>query len=250
MGPSLEMIEFFKVIEDGHAPEKADASANGTLPTNGFRYCEPVRAASGFGWYVYLPLELGLVWDGHEYEWSVDGFENSYFLNDAIQYPGFSDAFDAHAPEGLKGYAPPFVSRTNDPDILQIWTGLFVRTKADIGVWVRSPVNLQLGHGYLPVEGVVETSWWYGPLFSNVRIHARNTPVVIRKSLPFLQLLPFSKPLQEAFGKSKPVVTSGLEKLSAAEWDAYEKTVVRRMKHRTGPGQYAVEARKRAKSGA
>ena len=85
------MITFFNAVDTGLNPQKADKAANGTLPTNGFRYCEPVRTASGFGWYVFLPLEFWVEWDGNEYHWTIDGGENWYLLADAIQYPKHSE---------------------------------------------------------------------------------------------------------------------------------------------------------------
>jgi len=239
------MIRFFNLLGGGIDPQKADKAAMGTLPTNGFRYCEPVRTASGFGWYVFLPMELMITWDGSEYHFSVDGAENWYLLTDAIQYPDFSAAFDEHAPEGIRGCAPPFVSRTNDADILQIWTGSLARTDPGIGVYVKGPTNLNQGLGYSVLEGVIQTEWWFGPTFANVRIHQRDKPVIFRASKPFIQLQPFSLALFEEFDASKPEVASGLDALSGDDWKRYEDTVVRRMKTRQRFGDYAVEARQK-----
>lgn len=242
------MIEFFKVIEAGWTPHKADKSANGTLPTNGYRYCEPVRTASAFGWYVYLPMEIWVSWSGSEYRWTIDQGENWYVLADAIQFPGFAERFDEAAPQEVRGYSPPFLSRTNDPDILQIWTGTFVRTRKDLGVYVRSPVNLHGGLDYSVLEGVVQTEWWFGPLFANIRVLRRESPVVFRADRPFIQLQPFSNLLFSEFEKSQESVGTGLDALSDEEWAAYRRTVVRRMETRKQFGQYAAEARQRAKA--
>ena len=59
----VDLITFYQLIQGGFPPRLASQSANGTLPTDGFRYCEPLRAASSFGWYVYLPVDLWLLWD-------------------------------------------------------------------------------------------------------------------------------------------------------------------------------------------
>jgi len=242
------MIRFFKVVETGIAPTKADKAALGTLPTNGFRYCEPVRTASGFGWYVFLPMELMITWDGSEYHFSVDGAENWYLLSDAIQYPDFAPAFDAHAPEGIEGYSPPFVSRTNDPDILQIWTGHFAQTDPGIGVYVKGPTNLRQSLGYDVLEGVIQTEWWFGPTFANVRILARDKPVIFRTERPFIQLQPFSLEFFERFDATpEPEVARGLDALSPEDWSRSQDTVVRRMKTRQRLGDYAVEARQKRK---
>ncbi|MDX8351016.1 DUF6065 family protein [Cognatiyoonia sp. IB215182] len=238
------MVEFFVVVEGGYAPIPADPSAMGRLPTAAFRYCEPVRTASRFGWYVFLPEQLSLIWEEDNFFWSLDNFETRYLLSDAIQYPHFSDRFDAAAPESDEGYAPPFLSRTNDEDIVQIWTGLFARTPPGHGLWVRGPVNLAQQSAFTVLEGVVETDWWFGPLFANVRIERRDTPIVFRQTRPFLQVMPFDKELGQETAKAMPAVHLGLDTLGKAEWDAYRQTVVKRMKTPHPPGDYAVMARK------
>jgi hypothetical protein len=244
------MITFFNAVGTGLDPQRADKSVNGTLPTNGFRYCEPVRTASGFGWYVFLPLELWVEWDGSEYHWSVDSGETWYVLADAIQYPDFSADFDLHAPEAVRGYAPPFLSRTNDADILQVWTGVFARTRPGIATYIKGPTNMANGHGYSVLEGVIQTEWWFGPLFTNLRIHQKGAPIVLRRDRPLIQLLPFSNALLDDFEAAKPDVRVGLPALREEDWRSYEDTVVRRMRTRTRMGDYAVEARQRMKQAA
>ncbi len=244
------MITLFNAVGTGLDPQKADKSVNGTLPTNGYRYCETVRTASGFGWYVFPPVEIWVEWDGSEYHWSIDGGEQWYLLTDAIQYPGFSAEFDKHAPEGVQGYSPPFLSRTNDGDILQFWTGHFARTKPGIASYVKTPSNLNTGQAYSVMEGVVQTEWWFGPLLANLRIHRQGKPIVFRADRPIIQVLPFSNALLDEFEKSKPEVHVGLPSLGEEEWEAYAATVVHRMKTRTKMGDYAVEARQRMRDAA
>jgi hypothetical protein len=240
------MITFFRVIDTGIGPQKADKSANGTIPTNGYRFCEPVRTANSFGWYVFLPLEFWLLFDGSEIQWSLDQGDNWYVLADAIQYPDFAARFDAAAPEEVRGYSPPFLSRTNDLDIVQVWTGNFARTQQGIGSYVRGPVNLPNGMDHVVLEGVVQTEWWFGPLFANVRILKRGSPVIFRTDRPFLQVQPFSNALMREFEAAEIAERDGLEGMTAAEWRDYRATIVRRMQTRTRLGQYAAEARKRS----
>jgi hypothetical protein len=76
---------------------------------------------------------------------------------------------------------------------------------------------------HVVLEGVVQTEWWFGPLFANVRILKRGSPVIFRTDRPFLQVQPFSNALMREF--------------EAAE--IAERT-------RTRLGQYAAEARKRS----
>jgi hypothetical protein len=238
------VITFYCVIDQGVRPEKADKAARGTLPVDGFRYCEPVRIANSFGWYVYLPLDLWLIWDGSEYRWSLDEGESWYHLWNAIQYPDFSDNFDLAAPEDIKGYSPPFVSKTKDPDILQIWSGLFAKTDPGIASLIRSPVNLYNSHSYTVLDGVVQTDWWFGPLFANIRVFKTDQPFVIRRDVPFFQIQPFDMAFFKSFEDSEYFIESNISSFSDKEWRGFKEAVVERMKNSDRRGQYALKSRK------
>ena len=58
------MIRLFRMIPDCPAPQRADRSAGGMLPTRAFRYCDPVTTASAFGWWVFPPFAFSLQFDG------------------------------------------------------------------------------------------------------------------------------------------------------------------------------------------
>lgn len=242
------MIEFFKLVRGGRAPQKADPSALGTLPTAAFRYCEPVRSASGYGWYVFLPCDLALIWQDDVIHFSLDGFETKYLLDDAIQYPNFAAEFNAEVPEAIQGFSNPFVARTNDPDILQIWTGCVVRTAPGVTTWVRSPVNLTHMLSFSVLEGVIDTDSWFGPLFANVRLTRRDTPVLFKKDYPLLQILPMRRDMMYDAGKSEPQVFEGLANTPNDIWDGYKSAVVDRMEAHVPSGSYAIAARKRQKA--
>ena len=120
------LITFYELIPNPRPPMRATKSAGGTLPDRHHR-CEPVRVASGFGWYVFLPLDLYILFDGMEAKWSFD--EEQWFALDSICYP------DAQR-------YPPFLVMTEDHGILQIWTGLVVKTEPDWSVLVRAAGEL------------------------------------------------------------------------------------------------------------
>lgn len=241
------MIQFHSLIDGGHAPRPADKSALGTLPTDGFRYCEPVRTASSFGWYVFLPFSLWLTFTGYDIRFSLDAGETWYPLDDAVQYPGFSARFDAAAPERIKGYAPPFLARTADREILQVWTGALARTRTDIHSYVRGPVNMRRTDAYEVMEGVIQTDWWFGPLFTNIRLLKTDVPIFINKDAPFIQIQPIAAELTRDKTLGEAPVANGLDSLGPDAWEAYADTVVRRMQTRQRLGDYAVETRRKAK---
>src|SRR5437879_3871430 len=75
------LITFFRFIPEARLPQRADRSAGGSIPTRGFRYCEPVTTASGFGWYVFPPMSFSVVWDGGtDIAWTHTGADGWYSL--------------------------------------------------------------------------------------------------------------------------------------------------------------------------
>src|SRR5262245_44020519 len=120
------VVTFHRVFTAAIPPLRADKSALGTLPTAAFQYCEPVRAASGFGWYIFPPLDIQLMWDGVDVYRAEDGrwcqFSSITLNEDFVRY------WDSHAPEELKGHSPPFLTNVFVPGIVQIWSGLFLST--------------------------------------------------------------------------------------------------------------------------
>ena len=120
---------------------RADTSVLGTLPSRGFQYCEALRAASSFGWYVFPPIDFTLQWDGSQIIWTYRGAKAWYPLTSA-QFPGYRSVFDRAAPEHLRGFSPPFLTALPEPGIIQLWTGLMVESAKDWSILVRPPANL------------------------------------------------------------------------------------------------------------
>jgi len=51
---------------------RADRSACGTLPVRAVRYCEALTSATAFGWWLFPPIDLEMLWDGTEIFWRCD----------------------------------------------------------------------------------------------------------------------------------------------------------------------------------
>ena len=60
------ICRFYRLIPEAPVPRSANRSADGMLPTRGYRYCEALASASAFGWYIYPPMNFSLVWNGVE----------------------------------------------------------------------------------------------------------------------------------------------------------------------------------------
>jgi Family of unknown function (DUF6065) len=243
-----KLLKIYKAIPAARMPVRADKSALGTLPVAAFKYCAAVTTASGNGWYVFPPLGFTVNWDGAEAIWTYDGAESWYPLL-STQYPDYIEQFDEAAPSHLKGKSPPFLSMTAQPGVLQIWSGLFVRTAPEWSLLTRPVVNYPGSRNYEFFEGIVETDRWFGPLFIVFRLTRQDFPITFRADMPLfqIQLAPRAAYLEDALSRVEMI--DGLSNFDAEDWSAYEKTIVQPNLDPNRPtAAYAVRTRKREKS--
>ena len=243
------VVTFYGAVPGVRAPIRADASVLGTLPSRGFQYCEALRSASSFGWYVFPPVDFTLQWDGAEIIWTYRGARAWYPLTSA-QFPGFSAEFDRAAPKHLRGFAPPFLTAVPEPGIVQMWTGLFVESAENWSILVRPPANLPRSLSYDLYEGIVESDRWFGPLFTNLRLVKTDVPIHFSTETPLVQVQPlhrstYAEDVSNHFG-----LVRGLADYSAGTWARYEESMVKPNLDPARPvGAYATEVRKRRRSG-
>lgn len=240
------IISFYRAVPGTHAPMRADRGALGVLPTSAFQYCEAVTSASAFGWYIFAPTSFHLQWDGTEVLWTHEGAD-SWFPLTSCHFPRFAEHFDEHAPAEIKGYAPPFLTRVFAPGVVQIWSGLFVRTAPDWSLLIRPPANLPRSQCYEPFEGIIETDRRLGPLFTNIRLTATDRPIEFGPDRPLFQVQPLRRETYaERYLRSFSFIDD-LSRLTPGDWDAYRETVVLPNEGRYRPvGRYAASVRKRA----
>jgi hypothetical protein len=239
------IVRFYRMIESARMPQRADRSAAGTLPVRAVRYCGAVTAASGYGWYVFPPMHLLLLWDGADISWSMDEGATWMALG-AAQFPRFSSAFDRAAPAELIGCAPPFLTALPEPGAVQIWTGLLARTAPDWSLLVRPPANLPLPGGFAMYEGMLESDRWFGPLFTNLRMTRTDAPLRLRADFPLLQVQPIPRAAYGEETQSGMEVLPDLRAFAPADWEDYRRAiVVPNDDPDRSPGQFAVASRKR-----
>jgi len=245
--PGAPLIKFYRFIPGARAPQRADRSAAGSMPTRAFRYCEAMTTASAFGWYVFPPMSFRLMWDGGtDLVWGYDGADGWFSLS-AAQFPGFAKHFDNIAPKGVQGFSPPFLGAFKDPTGIQLWSGFVARTAPGWSLLVRPPVNLTRSQAYESYEGIIETDRWFGPLFVNIKITRPNVPIEFDANYPFLQVQPVHR---SSYGSvlNRFDVVGDLTELTPDDWKDFENTVVRAASdpHRVR-GDYGAATRKRRK---
>jgi hypothetical protein len=238
------VVTFYRAIPGCRAPIRADTAVLGTLPSRGFQYCEALRSASSFGWYVFPPIDFTLQWDGSQVIWTYQGAKAWHPLGSA-QFPGYSKVFDRTAPERMRGFSPPFLTALPEPGLVQLWTGLLVESAEDWSVLVRPPANLPRHLAFDLYEGIVESDRWFGPLFTNVRLIKTDVPIHFSTETPLLQVQPlhrgtYAEEVSNNFG-----VVGGLADFTPDAWERYEEHVVRPNVQPAHAGAYAATVRRR-----
>ena len=239
------LVVFHRLTPVGRLPQRADRSAAGSLPTRAYRYCEAITSAAGFGYYVFSPIDFSLLWDGDSISWTHASAEGWMPLSSA-PFPGLAEAFDAQAPEGIKGFAPPFVSALQEPGLVQLWSGLVCRTPPGISLLLRAPANLPRPAGFELYEGIIETDRWFGPLFTALRLTRTHQPVEFRSDYPLFQVQPLPRTVYAESTLNDYELVPELDQLTGKDWDDYYDTVVRPNTAEERPrGSYAAASRKR-----
>ncbi|MEZ5856868.1 MAG: DUF6065 family protein [Hyphomicrobiaceae bacterium] len=245
-GANAPLARFIQLVPGRRPPRRADRSVGGILPVRALRYCEPISAASAFGWLIFLPMRFRLLFDGSETFYHYEGLDDFLPLRSVV-YPGFCERFDAAAPEAIKGYAPAFLAGSPQAGVLQVWPGSMVRTAPGWSLLIRPVVNLPRPSGFEIFEGIIETDTWFGPLFTNIRLTRTNIPIEFDDDVPFMQVQPVRKAHYDDGLLSQFVVDDDVGRLSGDDWLAYQETVLKPSQApRRRLGHYAAGVRKAA----
>lgn len=242
------VIEFCRLIPEASLPKRAERSGAGYVPSRAMRYCDALTTATGYGYWVFPPMDIRLLWDGEQVFWSFGDDEAwmpiSGTDSGAVQFPGYAATFDTQVPDVLRGYSPPFLSALPELGGVQIWTGLLAKTRPGWSLSVRLPVNLPPVAGLTAWEGIVETDIWLGPLFANVRITKTDFPVHIRADTPFIQVQPVPQLAyrEESLAAFSCISPDGLQ---PEDWSKLGHVLLPHPDAELRQGSYAVTVRKR-----
>jgi hypothetical protein len=240
------VCEFYKLFPDAPDPRRASTSADGMMLVEPYQYCEAMRSASGYGWYIYPPINFMLILEEDEsITWTYEGADARYALTfQGAQLPGFSSYFDEIAPDSMKSLSPTFLTQAREPGIVQIWSGLVGSTLEGVSLLSRGPVNIPNPQPYRCLEGIVETDRWREPIFTNIKLLRTNSPVHFNKRYPLFQVLPVQR---QSYQKPSFAVRSVAD-FDTSDWEHLEKTIKPNTDPARRQGHYAIETRKRQRS--
>ena len=246
--PEDSTVEFFRLIQGIRPPKRAERSAAGYLPGRGMRYCDALTSATGYGYWVFPPMDIRLSWNGEQVFWSYGEDETWMPLSGtdsgAVQFPNYAAAFDATAPAFLEGYSPPFLTALPELGGVQMWTGLLAKTRPGWSLSIRPPVNLPAIPGLAHWEGIIETDLWFGPLFTNFRLTKTDMTVHVRANWPVIQVQPVP---QLAYREEvlSSFTCSEASELSNEDWHRLGEVLLPHPDPEVRQGHYAVAVRKR-----
>ena len=200
---------------------RADRFASGTLSMRAARYCEAVTAASGFGWWLFPPVETLLSWDGRIILWSTDG-DDWLPVDDAVDFPGFPQEFDSQVPDFLRGAAHPYLTALPEPGLIQVSLGVLASTSEGWCLLLRRPANFPLPGHFEHFEGIIATDHRLSHLFINLRLTKTDFPIRLRNDMPIAQAQPIPR---QALTETALADVRAEDNLSPAEWEQYYRTI-------------------------
>lgn len=233
-------MEFYRGWSDAPLPILPSADLRGEIPARALKFCEPFLAANSAGVLVRPPIDFTLTWDGHHILAELEGVEDT-LLVDRLFLPDYVDYWTDKAPADAGNIVPPFLEAFPERGTVQVWSGLFVRTRPGISTWIRGPINWAGSTAWSVVEGIVETDWWAGPLFFVLQIQKSDFPVSFYRHTPFLQVVPIDRSLLST--DQTTIMAPPVVEASTDFWGAMVETGARR--NSAPAGSYRRESRKR-----
>lgn len=184
-------VELTQLYPGAPAPVKADRALSGSIPLRAWQHCEPLMAASGWGFWMYPPFLMALLYDGTDIYWTrlddpdASDAEPEWFMQ-GIPYPGFADRWSEHIPD----MDPPGLVSMAEPGLVQLFPGVIGNTAPGWSMYLSAAINIPERQGYEVLAGIIETDWYGGPLAPVLRLTKIDEPIVLRADVPLFSAVP------------------------------------------------------------
>lgn len=236
------IAKFVRLAPSAPPIRPADSTLGGSLPLRAAQHCDPVVTACGYGWHIMAPTEFGLLFDGRGFLITFDEGAVWHPLADC-QIPGLELEHQQCQRHRVAKLLPPFASSLAESGVVQIWSGYSARTRRGWALSIGGVVNHFPSSVYDCMEGVVETDWWTGPLFTNLVFRQSNRPVFFSRERPLFQVRPilkaaYSRQVRDSMEQLLDIGSVEAHDLSDYEWSATRDGTLSSQK-----GWYAKRAR-------
>jgi Family of unknown function (DUF6065) len=219
-------VEFFLFNPNTPPPEPASPTVRGILPARGVQMCPPVTEGSGFGWYVYPPLDFALRWDGQTMEFA------RLADNEPAGWQSLAGGYDLWLEE--------------DQEVL---LGLIARTPEGWSLLMRDVPNWPKARDHQILEGVIDTAWYGGPIPIMVRMLETGRVVRFYRTIPMAVAQLLLRIAIEASQKSPAEPVSGIQNFPDDVWQRFVEHRRRRVRGK-GRGTYRAQQRRQARAAA
>ena len=218
-------LSLFQLVPGGPLPERAHRTRCGSLPSRGASFCEPLTAATGFGWHVSAPIPFQLLWDGATVRWRLSPAQE-WAQVESVDIPGFRELWRAECPIADHYPAPfAFLHVGQEPGLVRLWTGLVARTRPGWSLLVRSPANIPNDPAFHVLEGIIEQDWWFGPVLAIFQLARSDGPISFNPGVPLLQLQAIPKTVYAEETVNDVEVGQGFGSLTPQDWEAHRLSV-------------------------
>ncbi|MBS1955558.1 MAG: hypothetical protein JST89_15355 [Cyanobacteria bacterium SZAS-4] len=180
-------IRVWRLHPEGAKITPADKSLMGDAPTGALRWCGPFTHANAYGFWVYPPLDIDIIWHGgrsFEYE-IIHGYSHAdYDHMHGLQQPGDSYQY---------GPREKIDAGTVFEGIFSIWTGCAFQTPPGWALMIRSVINKPVSPVFKIQEGILETDWLAYDIWMNLQFVQQNKKVSLRRgnvASPIAQIVP------------------------------------------------------------
>jgi len=218
--------------------------------------CAPLTDASGFGWYIFPPVDFALRWDGQTTEFArLADNEPAGWQSLAGAYPlALPEEERAlhQAPEHFKTEFNIFDSAEGrfsfidvDPRLgntCEITPAVTARTPPGWSLLIRQPANWPHSRHHQVLEGVLDTEWYGAKLSIIVRLLEIGQVVRFYRALPMAVAQPVPRVAVEASQQSAGHVVRGAENFPDDAWERY---ITNRKRRVGGKGRGTYRARQR-----
>jgi hypothetical protein len=238
------MFSFYSCLPDVAAPQAADPSLFGSAPFRAVTHCEPFRAATGYGWYLYPPLSFHVRWDGGSFSWMPEGTKRWLPL---VNLPGRAlvQLRDQSPPE-LGMLELPIFSALPEHGLLQVWSGLAAVSPPGWALLISGVTNLPRHPAFEVLEGIIETDWFHGPILTNLRFRKTDEIVTVEKRHPLFMARPVRRECYEP-DLLKEMSVVGFESAESTSRMVVDSLAIRRPDRPGGYRSRVLEVRRASK---